>query len=1104
MTSLDAVFDRQNLWDADAQYLEILESLPTAVYATDAEGVVTFFNRAAAELAGREPRIGKDKWCISWRLYRPDGSLLPHQDCPMARTLKDRRPVRGEEVIAERPDGTRIPLMPFPTPIFDRGGRMVGAVNMLVDNSERRNAIVQLEASEARYRGIFDGSRVALWDEDFSAVLALLDGLRASGVTDVRAYFSERPQELAEAVRLVHVRDVNDYTVELFEAGEKSALLGALGAIFVDATNLIFLDELVALWEGKRRFESESLVRTLKGRDLTVLLTISWEGERCERSLVSIIDVSKQKAVERRLELLNRVAITLSSQLDLERIVQTVTDTATAVSGARFGAFFYNVLDEDGERYVLYTLSGAPREAFEKFGVPRNTAVFDATFHGTGIVRSDDIRKDPRYGNNPPHHGMPEGHLPVVSYLAVPVVSRSGEVLGGLFFGHDEPGVFSEDSEKIVAGIAAHAAIAIDNSNLLLEAHREIDYRRRAEEAQRRLAMIVESSDDAIISKDLKSTIVSWNLGAERLFGYTADEVVGKPITVLFPPGREDEEPPILERILRGEPIDHYDTVRRKKDGTLIDVSLTVSPVKDSEGRIVGASKIARDISERKRTERALAKSVREQATLYRFTDRLHRARSVSDVYDAAFDAIADGLGCDRASILLFDRSRTMRFVASRGLSEEYRRAVDGHSPWSPDVLFPSPLVVEDVERSDLSDELKATIRSEGIAALAFIPLMAPSRLIGKFMTYYPEPHEFSEQELGLALTIARQLSFGLERARAEEERARFEESLLESEERLEMALNAGQMGAWEWNVSTGRIVWSPSLERIHGLESGTFGGTFEDFKRDIHRDDLPRVLAAIDRAVSTLSDYHVAYRMNHPSGAVRWLEASGRFAPGSAGAERRLVGICTDITERRDTEAQRDLLLAELSHRVKNTLATVISIARQSFARNQNVDDVIASFDARIRGLAQTHTRLAEASWSGVSFETMLNDELVPYRREDGSNIRISGPPVRLSPRSALTLGMAIHELATNAAKHGALSSKKGVVDVAWHLDPARQLHIAWTESGGPAVGPPERSGFGRLLLERALASDLHGDVRLDFARSGLICTICLPLEEGGASFVR
>ena len=165
-------------------------------------------------------------------------------------------------------------------------------------------------------------------------------------------------------------------------------------------------------------------------------------------------------------ETLNQVGRTLAAELDLERVVQAVTDAATEASGAQFGAFFYNVTNDSGESYMLYTLSGVPREAFSKFPMPRNTAVFAPTFDGSGIVRSDDITQDPRYGKSAPHHGMPQGHLPVRSYLAVPVISRSGEVLGGLFFGHEQPRVFTERAERLVAGIAAQAAIAIDNARL--------------------------------------------------------------------------------------------------------------------------------------------------------------------------------------------------------------------------------------------------------------------------------------------------------------------------------------------------------------------------------------------------------------------------------------------------------------------------------------------------------------------------------------------------------------------------------------------------------------------------------------------------------------
>jgi two-component sensor histidine kinase len=189
----------------------------------------------------------------------------------------------------------------------------------------------------------------------------------------------------------------------------------------------------------------------------------------------------------RTLEILHSVGDTLNRNLDLERIVQTVTDAATQLSGAQFGAFFHNVINEKGESYLLYTISGVPRSAFEKFPMPRNTGVFDPTFEGTSIIRSDDITKDPRYGKNAPYYGMPKGHLPVVSYLAVPVVSHTGRVLGGLFFGHEKPGVFTERAERIVVGIAAQAAIAMDNARLLQEAQNEVAERRRAEEHQRLL-----------------------------------------------------------------------------------------------------------------------------------------------------------------------------------------------------------------------------------------------------------------------------------------------------------------------------------------------------------------------------------------------------------------------------------------------------------------------------------------------------------------------------------------------------------------------------------------------------------------------------------------
>jgi PAS domain S-box-containing protein len=184
-------------------------------------------------------------------------------------------------------------------------------------------------------------------------------------------------------------------------------------------------------------------------------------------------DITERKRIEEalreeshHLEVLNRTGSMLASKLELETLLQTVTDAATELSGAKFGAFFYNRTDDSGESYMLYTLSGAPREAFEKFDMPRATPLFGPTFRGEQIIRCDDVSRDPRYGQWEPFQGMPPGHLPVRSYLAVPVVSRSGTVIGGLFFGHPKPGVFTARAERLLAGIAAQAAVAIDNARL--------------------------------------------------------------------------------------------------------------------------------------------------------------------------------------------------------------------------------------------------------------------------------------------------------------------------------------------------------------------------------------------------------------------------------------------------------------------------------------------------------------------------------------------------------------------------------------------------------------------------------------------------------------
>jgi len=315
--------------------------------------------------------------------------------------------------------------------------------------SQRFRLLYALEA----FDGSFEGFLTCIFREDRPRIAHLINTAFAEGSREMQAEF-RIAAAAGGALHWIEARFLTFYDAQ----GRPERVIG----VNVDIT-----ERKQAIVELRRFTESlEEAVR---------------ERQRIEAAL---------REESGTLEILNRTGAALAGELELEKLVQRVTDAGRELTGAQFGAFFYNVLDERGGRYMLYTLSGAERSAFDGFGMPRATAIFSPTFEGAGVIRSADITQDPRYGKEAPHHGMPKGHLPVRSYLAVPVTSRSGEVLGGLFFGHSEPGVFSLRSEQVMTGLAAQAAIAIDNARLFQEvqlANRTLEQRvdQRTDELQR-------------------------------------------------------------------------------------------------------------------------------------------------------------------------------------------------------------------------------------------------------------------------------------------------------------------------------------------------------------------------------------------------------------------------------------------------------------------------------------------------------------------------------------------------------------------------------------------------------------------------------------------
>ncbi|MGQ0645884.1 MAG: PAS domain S-box protein, partial [Elusimicrobiota bacterium] len=345
------------------------------------------------------------------------------------------------------------------------------------------------------------------------------------------------------------------------------------------------------------------------------------------------------------IEALYQVSRALAAELDLDKLVQKVTDAGTELTGAKFGAFFYNVDDGQGGSYLLYTLSGAPREAFEKLGLPRNTPIFQPTFKGDGPVRIADVRSDPRYGKVGPHHGMPAGHLPVRSYLAVPVKSRSGEVLGGLFFGHSEPGVFTERSERMGLAVAAHAAVALDNARLLESARRQRAAAEKAAEdlrlSEERYRLAIRASNDVLWDWSAATGQVVWSESLRTVLGHDPAQAAG-PIQHAMAWWTDHIHPDDRARV--SETFHHAlesggdswlaEYRFRRADGSYATILDRGHLSRDAAGAMTRFIGSMMDITERKKSEIALKES-EEQLLL-----ALHAARMVAWEWNAVNDVV--------------------------------------------------------------------------------------------------------------------------------------------------------------------------------------------------------------------------------------------------------------------------------------------------------------------------------------------------------------------------------------------------------------------------------------------------------------------------------
>lgn len=564
------------------------------------------------------------------------------------------------------------------------------------------------------------------------------------------------------------------------------------------------------------------------------------------------------------------------------------------------------------------------------------------------------------------------------------------------------------------------------------------------------LAAIVNASRDAIWSWDAAGAITSWNAEAERLFGYAADEIIGKSMFTLVPIDRLERAQQAFGKLLSGEFFGQYETVRLRKDGIRLDVEVTASPIYGAAGQIVGAATVSRDISQRKETEARLRLAI-EAAQLgiwdwNLLTNEMVYSLRAKEIY-----------GFDADKPVTFQQVREATHPEDLpATSELSRRARD------PAIREKQPYEFRIVR----PDGARRWILAHGEAV--FAPIGGGEKAI----RYASTIHD---------ITAQRQTA----------------DALFHSGSQLRVAMEAGKMGVWEYNPATESLLGSPGFNRVLGfppdsspsreeLRAGYLPGEQQHI-----RDVAQEALAAGQQS------FELEFRYRWPDQSIHWLLLRAEFVFRN-GKIRRLIGIVTDITQLKHAQEQQAFLINELNHRVKNTLATVQSLAVMT-SKTKAPDEFADTFGRRLAALSATHDLLTSSGWINAVLDAVIEAELKPYMSNQIA-LAPAPAPILLKPKAALSLGLILHELATNAAKHGALSRNSGRLEVKWErIERAGRSYISilWRERDGPPPKDTRTAGFGSRLIESSITEELGGEITLDYPPDGFHAKIELPIEN-------
>jgi PAS domain S-box-containing protein len=391
-------------------------------------------------------------------------------------------------------------------------------------------------------------------------------------------------------------------------------------------------------------------------------------------------------------------------------------------------------------------------------------------------------------------------------------------------------------------------------------------------------------------------------------------------------------------------------------------------------------------------------------------------------------------------------------------------------------IIFISAIHLTDVDR----------LRGYEMGAVDYVPVPVVPEVLRAKVRVFAELFRKTRELEQLNATLERHVA---ERT-AELEHANSRLTL--SEQGRSLALVAGQMGSWDWDLAAKEWKWDEGQHRIFGVEPGDFKICADNIRALIHPDDwLP--LREVARALAEgARSQQTEFRVLRPNGEIRWCIGTAAASVDAGGKVLRVSGVTIDVTDRKEAEERQVLLAREVDHRARNALAVIQSIIR--LTRAKTVDDYVQAIEGRIKALARAHTLLSDSRWHGADLATLVADEMAPYRA--GDKVKCGGPDISLQPATAQGLALALHELATNAAKHGALSSPGGKITLDWQLE-SDALTLHWTENGGPRIAHPTQRSFGLKVIAASIEQQLGGKASFDWNPNGLRAAFSIPRSE-------